>query len=120
MDITSINEYLRFNDDLGLFNLFSPTLTYIDHASNDINLKSFIVEEHHEMRVDLLLRDMYELEPTLVGLYLGNIDIICFINYIDNPLNIKRGMILKYPDIEDFNKFRFTEDSDNFERKANV
>ncbi len=65
------------------------------------------------MRPDLLIRDMYDLSPNEVGLYLGNIDIILFINNIDNPLNIKKGMILSYPSsLEDFDKYRFVEDPD--------
>lgn len=121
MDIISINEFIRFDEDLDLYNLFNPTLIYLDDVPGiDVTYRDFLVEEYHEMRVDLLFRDMYELEPNVVGDYIGNIDIICFINDIDNPLNIKRGMTLRYPNIEDFSKFRFREDQDNFNKKSDV
>jgi hypothetical protein len=121
MDITSINDSVRFDNDLDLYNLFNPTLIYLDDVTGiDVTYKDFLVQRYHEMRIDLLFRDMYDLEPNEVGVYLGNIDIICFINDIDNPLNIKRGMNLRYPDIDDFSKFRFTEDQDNFNKKQDV
>lgn len=121
MDIISINEFIRFDDDLDLFDLFKPTLIYLDDVpGTEINYKSFVVEEYHEMRIDLVFKEMYDFEPTEVGIYLGNIDIICFINDIDNPLNIKRGMVLRYPSLEDFDKFRFNEDKDSFSKKEDV
>jgi hypothetical protein len=121
MDIISINQSIRFDDDLDLFDLFKPTLIYLDDVpGTEIDYKSFVVEEYHEMRIDLLFRDMYGFEPSEVGVYLGNIDIICFINDIDNPLNIKRGMVLRYPPMEDFDKFRFNDDRDNFGKKEDV
>jgi len=121
MDIVSINEFIRFDGDLDLYNLMEPTLVYLDDIpGTEINYKNFLVEEHHQMRIDLLFRDMYELEPNEVGVYLGNIDIICFINDIDNPLNIVKGMLIRYPSIEDFDKFRINSDGDDFNRKEDV
>jgi hypothetical protein len=121
MNIISINEFVRFDEDLDLYNLFNPTLTYLDDVPGiGVTYRNFLVEEYHEMRIDLLFKDMYDLEPNEVGVYLGNIDIICFINDIDNPLNIKRGMTLRYPDIDDFPKFRFSDDQDNFNKKQDV
>jgi len=107
MDIKIINEFVRFDEDLDLFDLAQPYLVLRD----DVNLAEFEIEEWHEMRVDLLFRDMYDLLPNEVGIYLGNLDIILFINNIDNPLNIKKGMTLLYPtNLDDFDKFRFVED----------
>ena len=121
MDIISINEFIRFDTDLDLYNLIEPTLIYLDDVPGiDVSYKDFLVEEYHEMRIDLLFRDMYELEPNEVGVYLGNIDIICFINDIDNPLNIVRGMTLRYPSLEDFDKFRISASGDDFGKKEDV
>jgi hypothetical protein len=107
MDIKVLNEFIRFDEDLDLFDL---TQSYLI-LRNDVSYSEIEVEEWHEMRVDLLFRDMYDLDPFEVGLYLGNIDIILFVNNIDNPLNIKKGMTLRFPSsLEDFNRFRFTED----------
>lgn len=120
MDIISINEFVRFDSDLDLYNLISPSLFFINDSLTNIVLKEFTVEEHHEMRIDLVFRDMYELEPNEVGIYLGNIDIICFLNNIDNPLNIKKGMVLKYPQLDDFDRFRFSTSDDTFNKKEDV
>jgi len=121
MDIKSINEFVRFDSQDNLYNLIEPTLIYIDDVPGvDVTYKSFLVEDYHEMRIDLLFRDMYQLEPNEVGIYLGNIDIICFINDIDNPINIVRGMLLRYPSLEDFDKFRINVDDDNFSKKEDV
>lgn len=120
MDIISINEYIRFNSEIDLYDLFNPTMIYNLENPGFVSYSSIKVENYHEMRIDLLFRDMYNLDPNEVGIYLGNIDIICFINDIDNPLNIKSGMELKYPPIEDFDKFRFTNDKDNFNKRKDV
>jgi hypothetical protein len=121
MDIVSINEFIRFDNDLDLYNLIEPTLVYLDDVpGTEINYKNFLVEEHHEMRIDLLFRDMYDLESNEVGIYLGNIDVLCFINDIDNPLNIVKGMLLRYPPIGDFDKFRINSDGDNFSKKEDI
>lgn len=107
MDIKVLNEFVRFDEDLDLFDITQSYLV----LREDLSFSELEVEEWHEMRVDLLFRDMYNLEPFEVGLYLGNIDIILFVNNIDNPLNIKRGMTLRFPsNLDDFDKFRFTED----------
>ena len=107
MDIKVLNEFVRFDEDLDLFDITQSYLV----LRNDVSFSEIEVEEWHEMRVDLLFRDMYNLEPFEIGVYLGNIDIILFVNNIDNPLNIKRGMTLRFPSsLEDFDKFRFTED----------
>jgi hypothetical protein len=121
MDIISINEFIRFDSDVDLYNLIEPTLVYIDDFPGiDVVYKNFLVEKYHEMRIDLIFRDMYELEPNEVGVYLGNIDIICFINDIDNPINIVSGMTLRYPRLEDFDKFRISSDGDNFSKKEDL
>ncbi len=107
MDIKVLNEFVRFDEDLDLFDI---TQSYLI-LREDLSFSEIEVEEWHEMRVDLLFRDMYNLEPFEIGVYLGNVDIILFVNNIDNPLNIKRGMTLRFPSsLEDFDKFRFTED----------
>lgn len=118
MNIKSINEFVRFDSDMDLYDLISPSLIYLNDS--EVSYRTFDVEEHHEMRIDLVFRDMYNLEPNEVGLYLENIDIICSINNIDNPLNIKRGMSLKYPKLEDLDGFRFSGDRDDFKNKEDV
>jgi galactitol-specific phosphotransferase system IIB component len=64
--------------------------------------------EWQEMRIDLVLISMYGEIPNAMDA----VDIILAINGIDNPLNIKAGMILIYPNnidnIDDFRCYIFT------------
>ena len=53
------------------------------------------------MRPDLVIKAIYDLDE------LDNLDVILYLNGIDNPLNIKEGMILLYPEYKDLEKFRY-------------
>lgn len=131
MNIISLGpDYLKYIEDrdkvdLGnsnfsiLKDLTIPSIIYIDLSTSLANFRTIEVEERHEMRIDILLMDMYDIEPRLADSYLGNIDIICSINNIDNPLNIKKGMILRYPGLSEFNNFRVLPDNDPFNKKNN-
>jgi hypothetical protein len=59
------------------------------------------------MRVDLVLKNMYGIESSVLHVYLHDVDIILYINNIDK-LSIKEGMLLRYPPIGDMDKFRYT------------
>ena len=65
-----------------------------------------------EMRIDLILKSIYELDYISIEDYYGEIDVLLTINNIDNPLNIKRGQIIKYPSIIDLDSYRITEEED--------
>jgi hypothetical protein len=102
MDIQSLSsQYLKFDNELEIFNIISPNFFF----RNDIRLNEFEVTIDNEMRIDLIFQSMYDLEPNQVYL-LEDVDIILFINNISNPLNIKSGMVLSYPSLEDIGKFR--------------
>ena len=64
------------------------------------------------MRIDLILKSIYELDYISIEDYYGEIDVLLTINNIDNPLNIKRGQIIKYPSIIDLDSYRITEEED--------
>lgn len=100
-------KYIKFNSDLDLFDFTEPVFIF-DTTSI---LGEMTVEEQHEMRIDLIFQTMYNIEPNEVGIYLENIDVILFINGIDNPLNIKKGMTLRYPPIDEIDNFRILEDN---------
>lgn len=106
MDIKSILD-TKFSSDLDLFDLAKPSFIYRE----DVRLNEYTVKSEHEMRIDLMFQDIYNLEPNEVGIYLENIDIICYLNNIDNPLNIKGGLIIRVPSIDDFEKFRVNIDT---------
>jgi hypothetical protein len=61
------------------------------------------------MRIDLVMLSMYN-ENTLV---LPSIDVILFINGLDNPLNIFAGDVLYYPSQEALDGYRYVFSQDS-------
>jgi len=104
MDIKSLHEGVKINPDTGLYNLFTPTFIF----NNTIALSEHIVTKDEEMRIDLIFANMYLIEPSMMSEYYQDIDVLLYINNIDNPLNIKEGMLLYYPAIDDIYRFRYT------------
>lgn len=74
-------------------------------------IEYLIVDEVQEMRIDLIVKNMYgDLGPRIYEA----IDVILAINFILNPLNIKRGTVLAFPkNIESIDNFRYTESNFN-------
>jgi hypothetical protein len=105
MDIYSLNNQVKFDTAQNLYNLFQPTFIY----NTNVELEDYEVTRDDEMRIDLIFMNMYQYDITMLHNYLQDIDIILFINNIDNALNIKEGMILKYPSPDDFDRFRYTD-----------
>jgi hypothetical protein len=96
MNIKVLSEQTRLNPDQdGLFDLFEGFMMFRD----DMTLGEIEVLEHEEMRIDLLIQRMYNLEPNEVYNELENIDVLLFINHIDNP----RGYFINYRYTEDDN-----------------
>ncbi len=85
----------------GLFDLFTPA--WFNLSGRD-GLLEYTVEPDQEMRMDLVILSMYEQDPGM----LQHMDIICFLNGIDNPLNVYPGMKLYYPDYENINNYRLS------------
>lgn len=109
MDIYSLNQQVKFDTAQNLYNLFQPTFIY----NTNVELEDYEVTKDDEMRIDLIFMNMYQYDITFLHNYLQDIDIILFINNIDNALNIKEGMILKYPSPDDFDRFRYTDTLEN-------
>lgn len=118
MDIYSMNnKVVKSKEQNLLYDLFE---TNIIHRL-DGNLSTFEVQEWHEMRIDLIFRDMYELESFDFDYYSTNIDVILSINDIDNPLNIKKGMILVFPtNRESLEDYRYNDDPINKLKRSSV
>ena len=113
MDIKSLYKFIKKEQTTGLYNLFTPT--FISNPS--INLSQYIVTKDDEMRIDLVFSNMYSIDMADLAIFLEDIDVILYINNIDNPLNIKEGMILDYPIIGELTEFRYLAPitlSDNF------
>lgn len=105
MDIYSLQKQIKFNVKQNLFDLFEPTLFY----RTDIPMGQYTVTIDEEMRPDLLMKNIYSIDYSLLDSFLEDIDVLLFINNIDNPLNIKSGMTIDYPlSIESFGSYRYS------------
>jgi hypothetical protein len=104
MDIKSLTQ-LKAPSNTSLYDLFNPQIIRT-YPSSD--LLEYNVQKGEDMRIDLVMLSMYE-DPSV----LENIDIICFINDIDNPLNIYPGQKLYYPPISQLDSYRVMSNSEN-------
>ncbi len=96
MNITSIDNLK--DDGTSYWNLFSP-----DIMRNPIpDLYEYTVQKYEEMRIDSVMLSIY---PDYNAV-LSDVDVILYINGIDNPLNIVEGMTIKYPSYESLESFR--------------
>ena len=111
MNINSLSNDIKKDTSLitNLYDLFTVTFLY----NTSVVLSDYTVTIDDEMRIDIVLSNMYNFDFINLDSYLGDIDVILFINNIDNPLNIKEGMKLKYPSTHgDLDKFRYVLPSD--------
>lgn len=107
MDIKVLHKLVKGEkNQQSLFNLFEPYY----FPRTDYQLFEYEVKKGEEMRIDLIFKSMYDLDPSFCEYYLEHVDIILNLNSIDNPLNITEGTILKYPDLEALDNFRVIED----------
>ena len=68
------------------------------------DLESYVVQRGEDMRIDLVMKSIYD------DIYnFSDLDVILYINGIDNPLNIREGMVLYYPPSESFEEYRYYE-----------
>lgn len=84
----------------GFWDLFVPKI--LPRNPNDVSFIEYTVEKEQDMRLDTVMLAVYNNDSSV----LSNMDIICYINDLDNPLNIYPGMKLIFPRIEDFEAFR--------------
>jgi hypothetical protein len=102
-NVRCLFEEIKQNATSGLYNLFNPSFVKAD--PNQLELRTFVVRQEHEMRIDLIVKEMYDLEfagPEIMR----DVDVILYLNDIDNPLNITRGMILYYPEQGSLENYR--------------
>lgn len=97
MDIISLSS-LRYNVYTKTFNFYYPVLSYIKSELN-----TYIVQQGEEMRLDLVMMSIYDDVSVL-----DEMDIILFLNNIDNPLNIMEGDVIFYPPMEALSSYRYT------------
>lgn len=96
MNIKSLSK-LKYNKKTKMYNLFYPRLLYLPKR----NFQIYEVQSGEEMRIDLVMKSIY-----LYDMSIEDIDVILFINGIDNPLSIKEGDIIYYPSYEQLDGYR--------------
>lgn len=104
MDIFSLYKTVKFSTIDNVYNLFEPTIVFRDDSTQE-----YTVTDSDEMRIDLIFQNMYNMTPNSIYEMLEHIDIILRLNNIDNPLNIKEGMVLKFPTTGKFETYRYSE-----------
>lgn len=95
-------------DGQPVFDLFRPALGMGAMPA----MQTFLVTEYEEGRIDLVLNGMYG----NLALAYADMDVILYINGIDNPLSIMKGDLLSYPAIESLRDFRYMPDSEKIDR----
>jgi len=110
MNIYDIDQ-LKKSKDIDLFDFTKLTFRTL---FDQVNYANYIVRKGEEMRIDLVCQSIYG--------NVGNIDILLNVNNISNPLNIKEGSIIIYPDFSSIPNFRIAVEVKNSvqRRIANV
>ena len=101
MNIISL-ESLKYNIYTKLYNFYYPVLAYVD-VKIDQSLGTYIVQQGEEMRMDLVMMSIYDDASVLKSM-----DVLLFINNIDNPLNIMVGDIIYHPPLDVLDSYRYT------------
>ena len=98
MNIKSL-ENIKFDSVSKTYNIQDPSFF------NNLNVELFQYEVQlgETMRPDLIMKSMYNNNIDVFE----NWDVILYINGIENPLNVKQGMFLFYPNISELDKFRY-------------
>jgi hypothetical protein len=95
MKITDIDKLKRSSDNQNLFDLTKATFKF---SWVDAQYTQYKVKKGEEMRIDLICNSIYG--------NVDNIDILLNVNNISNPLNIKEGSTILYPDISQLDNLR--------------
>ena len=85
-------------------NLFSPSFVW--GANNPFS--KYIVEPYEEGRIDLIMQSMYGTDND----YFSDLDVILYLNEIDNPLSILAGTEMIYVASDLLSRYRYSEVGD--------
>jgi len=116
MNIESLNKQINIDNITNMADLFTSCFAF----DPTVGLLEYTLTRDDEMRIDTLMSNLYEYDPIEADLYLNNLDVILYINGIDNPLNLVEGLVIKYPDFADINKFRTSDVNNDFNKKSDV
>jgi hypothetical protein len=95
MKITDIDKLKRDPENSNLVDLTKVTFKF---SWVDAQYTQYRVKKGEEMRIDLICNSIYG--------NVDNIDILLNVNNISNPLNIKEGSTILYPDISQLDNLR--------------
>lgn len=95
MEIHDLKSLRRDDKQSNLYNLFDTTFAY-----RNSNLGEYTVPQNEEMRIDLVCNNVY--------LNVNQVDLLCNVNQILNPLNIRGGDVILYPDPVNLDVFKVT------------
>jgi hypothetical protein len=95
MKIVDIDKLKRSEENENLFDL---TIVTFKATFQGVNYNLYRVKKGEEMRIDLVCNSIYG--------NINHIDIILSVNNISNPLNIKEGTTIIYPNIDQIEKLR--------------
>lgn len=98
MNVVSIDKTRRYG---ALWAIESPSF----EPNDTIGFDEYEVQPGEDMRIDLVMQSIYGEETYSYK----DIDVILYINNIDNPLNIRKGMIILYPPEGNLSAFRYEE-----------
>jgi hypothetical protein len=96
MNVYDIDQLKRDEGD-GLFDLTKLTFRSVFEG---VSYRSYAVKKGEEMRIDLVCQSIYG--------NVNNVDILLNVNNISNPLNIKEGSTIVFPDINSISQFRIS------------
>ena len=99
MNIKSIDESKITN---GIWNI-EATSFYLPNGTMP-EMREYVVQKGEAMRPDLVMQSIYEDTEVYPSL-----DVLLYLNNIDNPMNIREGMTIYYPDYGSFDAYRYTE-----------
>jgi hypothetical protein len=120
MDIKSLNNQLTFENErkegIQLVDLFTSCFRY----DNTVELNNYTITKDDQMRPDLIIANMYNVEGSPAESYLENIDVIFYINGIDNVINLVEGLTLQYPNYEDIERFRIQDVNEDLNKKSKI
>ena len=108
MDIYDIDQLTQNPDNNNLYDFTQKTFQMV---INGINYYPYTVQKGEEMRIDLVCQSIYNSTDY--------VDIILDVNNISNPLNIKEGTNIIYPDPSNIDSLRYTDTSTNTSVLAN-
>jgi hypothetical protein len=90
-------DQIKRDEENGLFDFTKLTFKTV---FENVVYNNYIVRKGEEMRIDLVCQSIYG--------NVNNIDILLNVNNISNPLNIKEGTKIIFPDINSISEFRIS------------